>query len=46
MGYVSQEDMREFVDGLRSSAHSFSESDIERIEQAMKFYFGYKKKEE
>ena len=40
--YISNECMKDFLEGLKFSAHSFSDSDIERIKEAMKFYFGYK----
>lgn len=41
MPYISQECMKDFISGLKDAGH-LSQTDIESVSGAMKYYFGYK----
>lgn len=43
MPYIEQQCMKDFITGLKSAGH-LSDSDIKEIENAMVYFFGYKKK--
>lgn len=43
MPYIDQRCMKDFVIGLKSAGH-LKDSNIEEIENAMAYFFGYKKR--
>jgi len=44
MPYISQECMKDFIDSIKGDGRHFSESNIDTLKSAMKYYFGYKVK--